>query len=183
MFSFAKSALAGTSRRSVIFMILIALCAVAVVTRADEPAASPTAGGSTLTVDQLGSALDSYGKNATNNNGQVTYSVTVTRGIWNINVLISMSPNGKMIWMTNDAAAMPDKVSADGLANVLKKNSDIGPSFFSISNGSLRLSHPVPNYELTPAAVHDEVEALVTMVVDTAPLWSPDALAAPAGAK
>ena len=179
MFSFAKSALAGASRKSVIFMIPIALCVVAVVTRADEPAAAP-AGGATLTVDQLGSALDSYGKNVTNNNGQVTYSVTVTRGKWNINVLISMSPNGKMIWMTNDAAAMPDKVSAEGLANVLKKNTDIGPSFFSITNGSLRLSHPVPNYELTPAAVHDEVEALVSMVVDTAPLWSPDALATPA---
>jgi hypothetical protein len=174
MFSLAMSAFAGALRKSVVLMIPIALCMGAVVTRADAPAA----GGSTLTVDQLGSALDSYGKNTSNNNGQVTYSVTVTRGTWNINVLISLSPNGKMIWMTNDATAIPAKLSAEGLANVLKKNSDIGPAFFSITNGNLRLSQPVPNYDLTPQAIHDNVEALVSTVVDTAPLWSTDALTA-----
>ncbi|HEY2588241.1 MAG TPA: hypothetical protein VGI81_21030 [Tepidisphaeraceae bacterium] len=48
--------------------------------------------------------------------------------------------------------------------------------FFSINRGSLRLSNPLPNHDLTADAVRDNVEALVSTVLDTESLWSPDTL-------
>jgi hypothetical protein len=183
----AKSTLAAALRNPFLLVIPLALGIGSVAMMAQEPnppaAANPLGGGSTLTVEQLGDALDSYGKNTSTTNGHTDYSLTVTRGKWNINLIISISPNGKMIWMTNNLTALPDKLSADALANVLKKNTEIGPSFFSIADGSLRLSCPVANYDLTAAAVHDQVESMVSMIVDTAPLWSPDALSGAAGGK
>lgn len=182
MFPQTKSPLAAALRKPFILAIPFALSIGAVAMLADEPAANPLASqntaGSTLTVEQLGAALDSYGKNTSTNNGHTDYSLNIPRGKWNLNIIISISPNGKMIWMTNNLTAIPDKVSADGLANVLKKNTEIGPAFFSIADGSLRLSWPLANYDLTPAAVHDQVEAMVSTIMDTAPLWSPDALTA-----
>jgi hypothetical protein len=187
MFSFARFTMAGALRRPLVFVIPLALGIGAVGMMADEPSAPPAAnqngGGSSLTVEQLGEALDSYGKNTSTNNGQTDYSVTVTRGKWNINLIISISPNGKMIWMTNNLTAMPDKASPDGLVNVLKKNTEIGPAFFSIADGSLRLSWPVANYDLNATAIHAQVEAMVSTVLDTEPLWRPDALGVSAGAK
>lgn len=49
--------------------------------------------------------------------------------------------------------------------------------FFAINRGSLRLSNPVANHDLTADAVRENVEALVSTVLDTEPLWSPDTLA------
>jgi len=182
MFALTKSNLAAAMRKPFILAIPLALGIFAAVLMADEntpnPLANQNAGGSSLTVEQLGAALDSYGKNTSTNNGHTDFSLTIPRGKWNLNLIISISPNGKMIWMTNNLTAIPDKPSADGLANVLKKNTDIGPAFFSIADGSLRLSWPVANYNLTAAAVHDQVEAMVSTILDTAALWSPDALTA-----
>jgi hypothetical protein len=182
MFSLTKSILTRAFRNPLILAIPLALSIGVVAMMADEPAANPlanqNAAGSSLTVDQLGAALDSYGKNTSTNNGHTDFSLTIPRGKWNLNIIVSISPNGKMIWMTNNLTAIPDKPSADGLANVLKKNTEIGPAFFSIADGSLRLSWPVANYDLTAAAVHDQVEAMVSTILDTASLWSPDALTA-----
>jgi hypothetical protein len=140
--------------------------------------AAGDAQGGKLTVDQLGDALTSYGKNTVNDNGQVVYSITVPSGKWKINVIISMSPNGNVIWMTNSLTAMPDpgKTSAEGLANVLKKNRDIGPMFFEIANGSLALTYPVPNHDMTEASFKTFVDAFVSTVTDNAALWDPAAI-------
>jgi len=144
---------------------------------AQVPAAAPPG---QLTIDQIGQALDKYGKNASTNNGQTTYSITVTHGKWNINLLISLSPNNSVIWITNDMADIPDtsKASPDALAKILEKNTDIGPMFFSIlgQNHTLRLSNPVPNHDMTVDALQSQIEAVLSTVADTAPLWAPDAL-------
>lgn len=168
----------------------LALAAVAIValpanwaTRAILPRAAAqamTTAAGQLTIDQIGQALDKYGKNTSTNNGQTTFSITVTRGKWNINLLISLSPNNSVIWITNDAADIPDtsKASPDALAKILEKNTDIGPMFFSIfgQNHTLRLSNPVPNHDMTADALQSQVEAVLNTVADTAPLWAPDAL-------
>jgi hypothetical protein len=175
---------AGPSRKAITFvaLIVLGLGAVAMIAHGQNTPAAPDAQpatGATLTNDQLAQALASYGPNTSTTNGHTDYSITVTRGKWNINLIISLSPNGKVIWMFNSLTSMPDptKVSAAALANVLAKNTEIGPMFFSIANGSLRLSYPVPNYELTTAGVHADVDALLSTILDTAPLWNPDALA------
>ena len=134
--------------------------------------------GGRLTIEQLGDALSSYGKNTVNNNGQVFYVVNVSRGQWKGSVNVSISHNGNFIWMTIDAVAMPDpgQTSAAAILNLLKKNNDIGPMFFSINGRRLRLSSPVPNYDLTAAAVKDYLQAVVDTVVNTMSLWDPATL-------
>ena len=134
--------------------------------------------GGRLTIEQLGDALSSYGKNTVNNNGQVYYSVNVSHGQWKGTVIVSLSPNKNFIWMTIDPAAMPDpgQTSAAAILNLLKKNNDIGPMFFSISGRRLRLSSPVPNYDLTAATVKAYLQAVVDTAVDTMSLWDPATL-------
>jgi len=190
MSSQSKSAFSGSSRKTLAFVGLIALGlgAAALIARGQIMPMVPNGGAAAgaLTIEQIGQALDPYGKNTTTNNGHTEYSLTVTKGKWNINVIVSLSPNGHVIWMTNSLTAMPDagKVSANALTNVLKKNTETGPIFFSIANGSLRISDPVPNYDLTAAGVRANVDDLVATVLDTESLWSPEALAgnAPAAA-
>jgi hypothetical protein len=140
---------------------------------------APVAQGGGLTVAQLGDALTPYGKNATTNNGQTSYSITVPSGKWKINVILSISPNGAVIWMTNSLTPVPDagKVSSAALLNVLKKNRDIGPMFFEIWNGSLVMTYPVPNHDLNAASMKSIVDNFVATVVDNAALWDPAALA------
>jgi hypothetical protein len=149
-----------------------------------RPAAAPqqkpaaAQGGSGLTVAQLGDALTPYGKNTTNNNGQTSYSISVPSGKWKINVILSISPNGQVIWMTNSLSQVPDagKVSSAALLNVLKKNRDIGPMFFEIWDGSLVMTYPVPNHDLTVASMKTIVDDFVSTVVNNASLWDPATL-------
>jgi len=140
----------------------------------------PAAQGGALTVAQLGDALTPFGKNTSTDNGQTTYSVNVPSGKWKINVILSMSPNGKVIWMTNSLSPVPDasKVSPAALLNVLKKNRDIGPMFFEIWDGSLVMTYPVPNHDLTAASMKAIVDDFVSTVVNNAALWDPATLAA-----
>ena len=81
--------------------------------------------------------------------------------------------------MTNSLTSLPDpsKVSPMALLNVLQRNAAIGPMFFSIAHGSLVMNYPVPNCDMTAAGVRSNVDALVGTVLDTEPLWNPDALA------
>lgn len=145
----------------------------------DNPLSPATpAQGSAMTVDQIGDALNSYGKNTTTNNGQTDYSINVKRGKWNINIIISLSPNGSIIWMDNNLTSVPpmDKLDLKAVVNVLKKNAEIGPMFFAIVNGNLRLSYPLANANLNPAALRDRIDALVSTVIATESLWAGDAL-------
>lgn len=137
-------------------------------------AAAPAPSGGSLSVEQLGDALETYGKNTTTNNGHTDYSIFVKRGKWNINIIISESPNGSIIWMTNGLTAMPpaNQLDMGGVLNILKKNTDIGPMFFSIAGDSLRISYPLANANLTADKLHDRIEAMVSTVVDTEGLWS-----------
>jgi hypothetical protein len=160
----------------------VSAVAAAVIVSQTKQGASQTkaagASGGVLSVAQLGDALTPYGKNTTTNNGQTSYSITVPSGKWKINVILSISPNGQVIWMTNSLTPVPDagKVSAAALLNVLKKNRDIGPMFFEIANGSLVMTYPVPNHDLNAAGMKAIVDDFVATVVNNASLWDPATL-------
>lgn len=126
-----------------------------------------------LNIQQLGDALTSYGKNTVSNNGQTYYLVNFGHGTWHSNVVVSLSPNGSVIWMTVDPTQLSSKASAAALAGLLKKNTDIGPMFFSINGNDLRLSYPIPNNNMNPGKVKAYVEAVVNEIVDTHDLWGP----------
>ena len=132
-----------------------------------------------LTIEDIGDALTSMGKNTVNNNGQVYYTVNSGRQDVQSNAIVSLSPNGNVIWMTTDLAVMPEagNTSTTALFNLLKKNTDIGPLFFSINGRHLRLSSPVPNHGMNSGLVRDFLQQLIDTAADTKALWDPGTLA------
>jgi hypothetical protein len=145
-------------------------------TKPQAPAARTNGGGGSLTVDQLGAALDSFNKNTIDDNGNKYYTVTANKGNVKFDVLISLSPNGHVIWITSDVTPMPAGASANAMINLLKKNNDIGPLFFSINGKYLRISSPVPNFNLNADAVKSDLMDLVNTAVDSESLWNSGAL-------
>jgi hypothetical protein len=143
-----------------------------------EPKSPASAQGGVLSVEQLGEILTPYGKYTTTENGRTAYSIIVPRDKWNINLIVSISANGEVIWMTNRLSQVPyaGKVSSAALLNVLRKNRDIGPMFFEIWDDSLVMSYPVPNHDLTPSSMKKIVDDFVTTVVNNAALWDPATL-------
>ncbi len=183
------------SRRSMLIVVLICISAVVVLAAdpvnplakpkpAGADAGTPAAAATSLTIEQIGDALECFNKNSTTINGHTEYGMTIHKGKWDMNVIVSLSPSGRVIWITNGLATIPKngKVPAAALLNILAKNTEIGPQFFSIANGSLRLSNPVSNFNLTAAGLRAQVEALVATVVETADLWKPETLGSAAAA-
>lgn len=170
-FSSSVSKLHNRNRRALSFLLLAGALSLGSVFSLPAHAQEGR-----LNIQQLGDALTSYGKNTVSNNGQTYYTVNFGHGGWHSNVVISLSPNGNIIWMTVDPAPLPGGASAAALTNLLKKNEEIGPMFFSINGNRLRLSYPVPNNGMNAGKVKAYVEAVVNTVVDTHDLWDSKAL-------
>lgn len=129
-------------------------------------------------IQQVGNALTSYGKNTVNNNGQTYYTVVCGHDSWKSSVIVSLSPNSNVIWLQLDLVEVPSHASTAALANLLKKNTDLGPVFFSINGDKLSISSPVPNYNMSEATLKAYLEQLVTLAVNNHNLWDPNILAA-----
>lgn len=131
-----------------------------------------------LTVQQLGDALTIYHKNTVDDNGKIYYSLTATKGSLKMEVVLSLSPNGRVIWIASDITPMPapGKTSISATLNLLKKNLEIGPMFFSVNGNSLRLSYPVPNFNQTSESIREYLQGFVSTAMDNAALWDPEAL-------
>jgi hypothetical protein len=129
-------------------------------------------------IQQIGDALTSYGKNTVSQNGKTYYTVQCGHGGWQSNVVVSLSPNGNVIWMSLDLVPLPSKISPTAMLDLLKKNSDLGPIFFSIGENWLRISSPVPNNNMSEARLKAYVEQLVNSAVDTHDLWNSKTLEA-----
>jgi hypothetical protein len=145
---------------------------------APGPKVPVAAQGGALTVGRLGEMLTQYSPYTTTENGRIAYSIIVARDKWNVNLIISISANGEVIWITNRLTQVPyaGKVSSAALLNVLRKNRDIGPMFFEIWDDSLVMSYPVPNRDLTAESLKKIVDDFVTTVVNNASLWDPATL-------
>jgi len=163
---FSASTLQPSRRRSLFSLLTLA---VGLLLASATAPANAQAG--SFNIQQIGDALTSYGKNTVNNNGRTYYSVQCSKGQWKSNVTISLSPNGRVIWMDIEPAQMPDRTSASALGNLLKKNLELGPMFFSVDGNWLRLSYPVPNSDMSDAKVKAFLTALISAAVDTMPLW------------
>ena len=129
------------------------------------------------TIQQVGDALNSYGKNTVDNNGTVYYTVACGHDSWKSNVVVSLSPNSSVIWLDLDLVEVPANLSPAALANLLKKNYDLGPVFFAISNNWLRISLPLPNNDMSEAKLKANLERLVHVAVDNHDAWDPNVLA------
>lgn len=131
-------------------------------------------------IQQVGDALTSYGKNTVNDNGKTYYSVVCGHDSWKSSVLVSLSPSANVIWLQIDLIELPSRVSPSALANLLKKNTELGPVFFSINENWLRISSPLANNDMSEAKIKGYLERLVNLAVDNHDLWEPKVLAAAA---
>ena len=164
---FTAAAVLSTRKRSL--LSLVAIAGSLVLPYVTSPANAQQGG---FSIQQLGDTLTSFGKNTVTNNGQTYYTVACgQQGQWKSNIIISLSPNGKFIWMTLEPAQMFAGVPASALTSILKKNTDIGPMFFSINGNALRLSYPIPNDDMSAGKIKAYMEALVDTAVSTRPLW------------
>src|ERR1035441_343505 len=114
---FSLSTLYPSRQRGLFSMLALAIALV--LASATVPA---NAQGGAFNTQQLGDALTSYGKNTVTDNGQTEYTVRCEKGQWKSSVTISLSPNGKVIWMDIEPAQMPDRTTAAALTSILKKN-------------------------------------------------------------
>jgi hypothetical protein len=162
---FTAAAVLSSRKRSL--LSLVAIAGSLVLASATSPASAQ--GG--FNIQQLGDTLTSFGKNTVSNNGQTYYTVACgQQGQWKSNIIISLSPNGKFIWMTLEPAQMSAGIPATTLTSILK-NTDISPMFFSINGNAFRLSHPIPNDDMSAGKIKAYMEALVDTAVSTRPLW------------
>ena len=129
-------------------------------------------------IQQVGDALTSYGKNTSTENGQTYYSVQCGHSSWKSNVIVSLSSNENVIWLQLNLVQMPSRISTEALSNLLKKNTDLGPVFFSIDGNWLRIASPLPNNDMSEAKLKGYLERLVNLAVDSHPLWDPKTLEA-----
>jgi hypothetical protein len=129
-------------------------------------------------IQQVGDALTSYGKNTVNDNGHTYYKVNCGHDSWKSSVVVSLSSNANVIWLQLDLIEMPAHVSPNAMANLLKKNTELGPVFFSISDNWLRISSPLSNDDMSEAKIKGYLERLVNLAVDNHDLWDTRILAA-----
>jgi hypothetical protein len=122
-------------------------------------------------IRQIGNALNSYGKNTVNDNGQTYYTVTCGHDSWRSSVAVSLSPNSNIIWLQLDLVEVPAHASPAALANLLKKNADLGPLFFGINGTKINISSPLPNYDMSEAKLKGYLEQLVNTAVNNHNLW------------
>lgn len=130
-------------------------------------------------IQQVGDALTSYGKNTVNDNGNTYYTVQCGHDPWRSNVVVSLSTNGNVIWLDLRLVQLPARISPTAMSNLLKKNAELGPVFFSISGNWLRISSPVANNNMSASTLKAYLEQLVHLAADNHDLWDSKTLEAP----
>ena len=103
--------------------------------------------------------------------GKEKFSVTLTKEGLDIPVAVEISGNTKYIWLTVNLGNPPTQLEAMN-NTLLKKNADIQPSFFYITEGGkLMMGLPLNNLGITNAFLRDRMESIAGNVVSTRSLW------------
>lgn len=116
---------------------------------------------------QLGYEVKDLVKDA----GKEKFSVTLTKEGLDIPIAVEISGNTKYIWLTVNLGNPPTQLEAMN-NTLLKKNADIQPSFFYITEGGkLMMGLPLNNLGITNAFLRDRMESIAGNVVSTRSLW------------
>jgi uncharacterized protein (TIGR03067 family) len=163
------------TRRSLVGSVVL-LAAAAVATAQDaKPGPTPPPGGYTLA--QLGETLKKLGyEPEAIGNAKDSFRIAITRNDRKITYTLWIdSVNAAVIWCDTVLARFSDKCqpNAEALRRLLEENDRIGPSVFNYDKAdrSLFLSGPIPNQDLTPAALRKAIDACDETARKAEPLW------------
>lgn len=103
------------------------------------------------------------------------YQVTVERDRWPVHVMLSLSTDGRRIWLESKFAPIedPDKVPPTAWKRLLEANEKIGPAHFAFDKADRRihLYKSFDNQGLTPDRMRRELDHFDTTVRKTQDYW------------
>jgi uncharacterized protein (TIGR03067 family) len=106
------------------------------------------------------------------------YQVTVDRDRWPVHVMLSLSTDGRRIWLESKFAPVedPDKVPPAAWKRLLEANEKIGPAHFAFDKNDRRihLYKSFDNQALTPDRLRRELDHFDTTVRKTQDYWRAD---------
>lgn len=136
------------------------------------PQGEPAKGG--MTAEQLGSMLSNMGYEP-KDLGSGDFEVIIERDNWKTYVGLSISPNGRYLWLDASLHTVsdPDRVPAATWRKLLEVNDQIGPAYFSWNKktNKLWLFLPVENRDITPVRMRKEIEAFDAILRRTVDSW------------
>jgi uncharacterized protein (TIGR03067 family) len=101
--------------------------------------------------------------------------VTVERDRWPVHVMLSLSTDGRRIWLESKFAPIedPDKVPPTAWKRLLEANEKVGPAHFAFDKGDRRvhLYKSFDNQALTVDRLRREIEHFDTTVRKTQDYW------------
>lgn len=116
---------------------------------------------------QLGYEVKDLVKDA----GKEKFSITLNKEGLDIPVAAEISGNTKYIWLTVNLGNPPSQLEAMN-NTLLKKNAEIQPSFFYVTEaGKLMMGLPLNNLGITNAFLRDRIESIAGNVASTRSLW------------
>jgi uncharacterized protein (TIGR03067 family) len=106
------------------------------------------------------------------------FQVTVDRDRWPVHVMLSLSTDGRRIWLESKFAPVedPDKVPPQAWRRLLEANEKIGPAHFAFDKNDRRihLYKSFDNQALSAARLKAEIEHFDTTVRKTQDYWRGD---------
>jgi hypothetical protein len=106
------------------------------------------------------------------------YQVTVERDRWPVHVMLSLSTDGRRVWLESKFAPIedPDKVPPQAWKRLLEANEKIGPAHFAFDKGDKRihLYKSFDNLGLSAARLKAELELFDLTVRKTKAYWRAD---------
>lgn len=145
--------------------------------RAQETSSEP----GQQTMQSLKAMIENLGyqpKELKNDKGVVTrYLLTVASGGGQWKVIAEISPNQENLWIYANLAQVTDinQAPREVLADMLKANEKLGPSFFAFSEKAQNfvLFQALTNRGITPKLLRERIEMVARQVDGNERLWNP----------
>jgi hypothetical protein len=150
----------------------------AIAADAGAPAPTPSATASKqITVEQLGAMLDAMGyakKPVTSAQGTlIGYDLSFEQGSWTLGMRVELSADGSNVWFIAGARAVQGGEAVPGtvMDKLLALNDRLRPGYVTADdNGGISFDLPVPNCDVTPAVLRQNIATMVDGIRDVVTL-------------
>jgi len=111
--------------------------------------------------------------------GDELYEVTVDRDNWQVFVTMSVSKDGKLVWLDCKFPELTSPDTAPGAAylRLLQENANVAPNFFAFNkvDNRIHIYRALDNKNVTSGQVRREITQFDQTVRTTVDLWRPEA--------